>query len=75
MDIQLQDLGKGRQMTYILKGKQYKKVPHLMTSYDNQNTIKKPFKEIGIPVLSFKRAQEAAPKNSNILAASDESLG
>ena len=70
MDSQCQALDKGRQMGAILKGtldqKQNSHASWLATTI--KNIIKKPVKELCIPVLSFKRTHKSALQKRNILA-------
>ena len=67
---QRQALDKGRQMATILKGKiDGKKKSHALWIVTTiKNIIRKPVKEIVIPVFTFKQTQEAVFQNSNLLS-------
>ena len=77
MYIQLQALDKGRQMETVLKGKLDQKqnfqASWLVTTI--KKIIRKPVKELGLPVFSFKRTQETVFHDRNILAAFYGNLG
>ena len=64
-------------MEKILKSKLYRTqnsyASWLMTTMNN--IIEKPVKEIGLPVFSFRRTQEAEFQNINILASFNGNLG
>ena len=76
-DSQRQDLDKGIKMEKTIKGKLYQKqnsnATWIVTTF--KRLIIKPVKKLGKQVLPFKGTQEAAQKNSQILAAFNGNLG